>query len=56
MASTITDVITNEVSDDGGVARVVLRDAKLDFTDKISTDVSSLSEDSTAELGKHGDK
>src|SRR5207245_7600787 len=55
-ARAVADVVAHQVCNDGGVARVGLRDTCLDFTDKVSAHVSGLRVDSAAELGEEGDE
>ena len=55
-AGAVADVVTDEVGDDGGVARVVFRDTGLDLTDEVRADVGSLGVDTTTELGEERDE
>ena len=54
--STITDVITHVVSNDGWIARVVFRNTGFDFTDQVSADVGALGENATTQTGKNGNE
>jgi hypothetical protein len=47
--SDITDVVTDVISDGGGVLGGIFREILFDFTDEISTDISSLSVDTTTD-------
>ena len=53
-AGAVADVVAHEVRDDGGVARVVLGDARLDLADEVGADVGGLGVDTAAELGEEG--
>ena len=55
-AGAVADVVANQVSDDGGVAGVVLGDAGFDFADQVGADVGGLGVDAAAELGKERDQ
>ena len=46
---TVTNVVTDVVSDGRGVTRVVFRNSRFDLADEVSTDVSGLGEDSTTD-------
>src|SRR5262249_38123528 len=54
-SSAVADVVADVVSDDCGVARVILRDAGLDLADQVGADVGGLGVDATAEAGEHRD-
>ena len=49
-AGAVADVVTDEVGHDRRVARVVLRDSRLDLADEVGTDVGRLRVDAAAEL------
>ena len=51
----ITNVVTDAVSNDTGVALVIFRDVLFDLADEISTDVGSLGEDTTTNTAEAGD-
>jgi hypothetical protein len=53
-AGDVADVVTDVVGDGGGVARIVLRDACLDFADEVGADVGGLGEDAAADAGEEG--
>ena len=53
-AGDVTDIITDKVSDDGGVARVILGYACLDLTYDISAGVGSFGEYAAADSGEDG--
>ena len=53
-AGAVTDVVADQVGDDGRVARVVFRNTGLDLADEVGADVSGLGVDTTAELGEQG--
>ena len=55
-AGAVADVVADEVGDHGGVARVVLGDARLDLADQVGADVGGLGVDPAAELGEEGDE
>ena len=55
-AGAVAYVVTDEVGDDGRVARVVLGDAGLDFADEVSADVGSLGVDAAAKLREESDQ
>src|SRR3546814_3407497 len=42
------DIVPDVVGDDGGVARIVLGDSRLDLADQIRADISRLGEDAAA--------
>jgi hypothetical protein len=50
----ITDVVTNIVSNSGGVTRIILRDSVDDLSDQVSTDISSLGVDTSTNTAEHG--
>src|SRR3546814_15316525 len=47
-ARAIADIVPDVVGDDGGVARIVLGDSRLDLADQIRADISRLGEDAAA--------
>ena len=51
----VTNVVTNVVADNSGVAGVILGDAGLNLTNQVSADVSSLGIDTAANTGKQSD-
>ena len=53
-SSDITDVITDVIGNDGRVTRIILRNTGLDLSDEISTDISSLSVDTTTHTTEQG--
>ena len=53
---TVTDVVSHKVCDNSGVTDIVFRNTGLDFTHKVCTDIGSFCIDTTAELGKEGNK
>ncbi len=55
-AGAVADVVTDVVGDDRRVAWVVLRDARLDLPDEVSTDVCGLRVDTAAESREHRDE
>ena len=48
----VTDVVADQVSDDGGVARVVLGDSGFDLSNQVSADIGGLGVDTAAQLGE----
>ena len=56
MTCAITDVIADEVCNNGGISRIIFWDTKLDLSNKISTNISSFCIDTTTELGEHSDE
>jgi hypothetical protein len=50
----ITDVVTNIVSNSGGVTRVILGDSVDDLSDQVGTDISSLGVDTSTNTAEHG--
>ena len=56
MPGAVADVVADVVGDHGRVARIVLRDARLDLADEVGADVGGLREDATAEPREHGDE
>ena len=52
----VTDIVTDIVSDNSGVTRVILGDACLDLTDEVSTDIGCLGVDTAADTGKQCDR
>ena len=55
-ARAVADVVADVVGDHGRVARVVLRDARLDLADEVSSDVGGLREDAAAEAREDRDQ
>ena len=55
-AGAVADVVADVVRDHGGVARVVLRDARLDLADEVGADVRGLRVDAAAESREDGDE
>ena len=55
-AGAIADIIADIVSDDGRVARIVLRDSRLHFADEVGADIGPLSEDAAAETRENRDQ
>src|SRR5260370_18710888 len=52
----VTHVVAHEVGDNGGVARVIFRDAGLDFTHEVSAYVCGFGIDTAAKLGEQRDE
>ena len=52
-AGAVADVVADVVRDRGRVARVVLRDARLDLADEVGADVGGLGEDAAADPHEH---
>ena len=55
-AGAVADVVTDVVGDRGRVARIILRDARLDLADEVAADVRTLGEDAAAETGEDRDQ
>ena len=55
-AGAVADVVAHVVRDHSRVARVVLRDARLDLADEVGADVGGLREDAAAQAGEDGDQ
>ena len=55
-AGAVADVVADVVRDHGRIARVVLGDARFDFTDEVGADVGRLGENSAAQTGEHRDQ
>ena len=55
-AGAVADVVADVVRDHGRVARVVLRDPRLDLAHEIGADVGGLRVDAAAEPGEDGDE
>ena len=55
-AGAVADVVADVVGDHGRVARVVLRDARLDLADEVGADVRGLRVDAAAEPREDGDE
>ena len=55
-AGAVADVVAHVVGDGGGVARVVLGDARLDLADQVGADVGGLGEDAAADTHEHGEQ
>ena len=55
-ARVVADVVADVVGDHGGVARVVLGDARLELADEVGADVGALGEDAAAEPGEDRDQ
>ena len=55
-AGAVADVVADVVRDHGRVARVVLRDPRLDLADEVGADVGGLRVDAAAEPGEDGDE
>ena len=55
-AGAVADVVADVVGDGGGVARVVLGDARLDLADEVGADVGRLGEDAAADPHEHGEQ
>ncbi len=53
--SNVTNVVTNVISDCCGVTWVIFGDTCFDFTDEVSTDVSSFGVDTTTNASEEGD-
>ena len=51
-AGAVAHVVTDQVGDDGGIPRIVFRDAGLHLAHQVSADVGSLGVDAAAKLGK----
>ena len=52
----VADVVADVVGDRGGVARVVLGDARLDLADEVGADVGGLGEDAAADTHEQRDE
>ena len=55
-AGAVADVVADVVGDHGRVARIVLRDARLDLADEVGADVRGLRVDAAAETGEDRDQ
>ena len=55
-AGAVANVVAHEVGDHAGIARVILWDALLNFTDEVGANISSLGVDTTAKLGEERNK
>ena len=55
-AGAVADVVADVVRDHGRVARVVLRDTRLDLADEVGADVGGLREDAAAETREDRDE
>ena len=55
-AGAVADVVSDEVSDDGGIARVIFRNAGFDFADKVGAYVSGLGINAAAKLREQRDE
>ena len=55
-AGAVADIVADVVGDRGGVARIVLRNARLDLADEVAADVCALGEDAAAETGEDRDQ
>ena len=55
-ACAVTDVVSHEVGDDCGVARIIFRDSGFDLTYEIGADIGSLGVDTAAKLREESDK
>src|SRR5690606_7894504 len=52
----VTDVVTHIVGDRRRVARIVLRDPRLDLTDQVGSDIGGLRVDPATDTGEEGDR
>ncbi len=55
-AGAVADVVADVVGDGGRVARIVLRDARLDLADEVGADVGRLGEDAAADAHEQGEQ
>ena len=55
-AGAVADIVADVVGDGGGVARIILRDARLDLADEVAADIGALGEDAAAEAGEDRDQ
>ena len=55
-AGAIADIVADIVGDGGGIARIILGNAGLDFAHEIAADIGALGEDAAAEPGEDGDE
>ena len=55
-AGHVADVVADVVRDDGGIARVVLRDAQLDLTRQVRRHVGRFGENAAARFGEQGQR
>ena len=55
-AGAVADIVADVVGDRGGVARIVLRNARFDLADEVAADVGALGEDAAAETGEDRDQ
>ena len=55
-AGAVTDVVTNQVRNHSGVARIVFRNAGFNLAHEVSTDVGRLGVDATTELREQCDE
>ena len=53
-AGHVAHVVAHVIGDNGGVARIVFRDAQLDFTGQVGAHVRRFGKDTAARLGKQG--
>ena len=51
-AGAVANVVAHEVGDHAGIARVILWDSLLNFTDEVGANISSLGVDTATELGE----
>src|SRR5262249_57729868 len=50
------DVVAHIICDDGRIARIVLRNARLHLADEVGADVGALSKDAAAQAGEDRDQ
>ena len=55
-AGAIANVIADKIRDDRGVARIVFRNSRLHFANKVGADVRRFGIDAAAELGEERDE
>ena len=55
-AGAVADIVSDQVGDDGRVARVVLGDSGFDLADQVGAHVGGLGVDAAAKLGEEGDE
>ena len=55
-AGAITDVITHQVGNDGGIARIVFRNAGFNLAHQVGAHIGGFSVNTAAQLGEEGDE
>jgi len=55
-ARTVSDVVPDQIRDDGGISRVVLRDSRLHLADEVSPHICRLRVDAAAKLCEQRDE